>query len=80
MTDGTARFFPGDAGQAGGKVHLFPARGGRAVLRTVCPVDRQVGHLRRVDVDEADARTLEELIADFGEDLCLRCQDVAGGR
>lgn len=76
-----SRYFVGDVGQAGGKVHLFPAREGAAVLATVCPVERQVGHLRRVDVDEsAGPATLEELVEAYGEDLCLRCRSGAGGR
>lgn len=81
MTTVKSRYFAGDVGQAGGKLHLFPAREGVAVLATVCPVDRQVGYLRRVDVDEsAGPATLDELLEDHGEDLCLRCRDGAGSR
>lgn len=84
------RYYVGQVGRrrTGGKHHFYPEdeTTGAARLETVCPVEDQVGFLRRADVrGELGSRTVEEWVqyADAPETkvprgaLCGHCVRIA---
>lgn len=76
MEELTGRYFLGDVGRSGGKLHFFPedAETGRAVLSTACSVEWRVGTLLRDNVDEEmDPQEPDALEEEHGDAICRNC-------